>query len=435
MGADKAKIVVGDQTYEVDIVTGTEGEKALDIGSLRGRSGLVTLDNGFGNTGSCRSSVTFLNGEKGVLKYRGIPIEELAQKSHFLEVAFLLIEGALPSREELDDFAQRIAKNSHLPEPFKKMMASFPQKMHPMGALSCGTVALSAFFPEGNPPDPSAEQRAKAITLLLGQMKAMIATYYRLRVGKELRDSDPGFDYSSDFFQMMFGEGDRDVDPEVAKALDTLLILHGDHEQNCSTSSVRMVGSGKANLFSSVASGINALWGPLHGGANEAVIDMLDEILADGGGYKKFLAKAKDKSDPFRLMGFGHRVYKNFDPRAKIIKGACDTVLSKLGVHDPVLDIAKGLEEEALKDDYFMERKLYPNVDFYSGIIYRALGIPTDFFTPMFVLGRLPGWLAQWKELREDPKMRIGRPRQIYMGKTDEAYVEMGVRPPKSEGP
>lgn len=426
---NKAKLIIDGQEYQLDTLQGTEQERALDTTRLRSQSGLITLDSGYANTGSCQSAITFLNGEKGILKYRGIPIEQLAEKGHFIEVAYLLIHGNLPTEKQLSNFGQRIGQQSGISDETRKMLQQFPiRQMHPMGALSAATVALSAFYPQWNQPDLSAEESELAMIQLIGQMKTIIATCYRISKGKDLLAPNLALDFCCDFLQMMFGGESERVEPEVAKALDVLLILHADHEQNCSTSTVRMVGSGKANIFAAIAAGINALWGPLHGGANEAVIDMLDAIQADGGNYNKFLAKAKDKKDPFRLMGFGHRVYKNFDPRAKIIKRACDTVLTKLGVQDPVFDIARGLEESALQDDYFIQRKLYPNVDFYSGIIYRALGIPTNFFTPMFVLGRLPGWLAQWKELREDPKMRICRPRQIYVGKIDQEYMAIQKR-------
>ena len=421
----RAKLNVDGQEYELDILEGTEREQAIDITQLRNQSGLITLDSGYANTTSYLSAITFLNGEKGTLKYRGIPIEQLAKKSHFIEVAFLLIYGNLPTKKELDNFAHGIGQNSKISGALKKIIQQLPlQQIHPMGVLSATTVALSGLYPQWDRPDLSSEEIDQAIIQLIGQMKAIIAACYRIRMGKEPLPSDTKLEFSFDFLQMMFGEKGDEVIPEAAKALDMLFTLHADHEQNCSTSAVRIVGSSKANIFASISSGINALWGPLHGGANEAVINMLNAIQADAGNPKKFLAKAKDKKDPFRLMGFGHRVYKNFDPRSKIIKKASDTLLNKLKVQDPVLDIARELEEQALKDDYFIQRKLYPNVDFYSGIIYRALGIPTNFFTPMFVLGRLPGWLAQWKELREDPKMRICRPRQIYVGKTNQTYTE-----------
>ena len=344
-----------------------------------------------------------------------------------LEVSYLLIHGNLPSEKQLNEFLSKTKERSEIPEKIREMLKLYPKTAHPMAVLSATTASLSAFYPELNKQDLSTEEQNEAIYNLLGQLKTMTSSFYRVTQNEDF--VAPKFDsWSADFLNMMFEGSGKNIDDEVIKALDTLFILHADHEQNCSTSTVRMVGSSKANLFATISAGIDALWGPLHGGANQAVIEMLDAIKEDGGDHKRYLEKAKDKNDPFRLMGFGHRVYKNFDPRAKIIKKACDTVLDKLGVEDPVLDIAKGLEEEALKDPYFVDRKLYPNVDFYSGIIYRALGIPVDFFTPMFVLGRLPGWIAQWKEMVEDPKMRICRPRQIYTGETNREYIDLKKR-------
>lgn len=419
----KAKLSYDGNEIELDIFEGTEGERAIDITKLRGETGLVTIDSGYGNTGACTSAITFLDGEKGILKYRGIPIEQLAENSNFAEVSYLLINGKLPSETELENFRNEIKDHSDIPKELANMIKLFPKSTHPMGVISSLVCALSGFHPELAKENLSPEEMDKAIYTLLGQIKTMTAAYYRTINGQDIVAPSKKY-FCQDFLTMMFEE----PDPEVSDALDKLFILHADHEQNCSTSTVRMVGSSHANVFATISAGIDALWGPLHGGANQAVIEMLDEIQADGGDYKKFLEKAKDKEDPFRLMGFGHRVYKNFDPRAKIIKKACDTILSKLGVEDPVLDIAKGLEKEALEDKYFVDRKLYPNVDFYSGIIYRALGIPTDFFTVMFVLGRLPGWIAQWKEMREDPKSRICRPRQIYVGETNSEFVDIKKR-------
>jgi len=417
--SDSAKLELNGKTFELPVITGSEGEKAIDITKLRAETGHVTIDNGFMNTGSCQSAVTFLNGEKGILRYRGYPIEQLADQSSFEEVSYLLFNGKLPSESELAAFGKRIGEFSELPNGVKAIIDSFPADAHPMGVVSSATAALSAYYPEFLNPEATEELKEKGIAILMGHMKHMIAHFYRKTKGQNPVSSDKSVDYSSDFLNLMFGNADKDV----AKALDTLLILHADHEQNCSASTVRVVGSSHANVFASVSSGIDALWGQLHGGANQAVLEMLDEIQKDGGDYKKFLDKAKDKSDPFKLMGFGHRVYKNFDPRAKIIKQACNTVLEKLNVQDPLLDIARGLEEEALKDPYFVERNLYPNVDFYSGIIYKALGIPTNMFTAMFVLGRLPGWLAQWKEMRETKGVKISRPRQIYVGETERDYT------------
>ncbi|OUR96757.1 citrate (Si)-synthase [Halobacteriovorax marinus] len=422
--ADKAKLDLGDKVIELPIVEGSEGEKAIDISRLRAETGFITLDNGFVNTGSCMSGVTFLNGEKGILRYRGYPIEQLAESSNFLEVSWLLYYGELPSSTEMVNFKKKVSSFSKLPEGIEKLVDTFPKTAHPMGVLSCATAALSAYYEDFLGPQPTKEDKDVLFAQLLGQLKVIVSRFYRKSQGLDLIASNPELDYCSDFLMMMFGEADADV----AKALDVLLILHADHEQNCSASTVRVVGSSHANIFSTISGGIDALWGQLHGGANQAVLEMLDEITTEGGDAAKALEKAKDKEDPFKLMGFGHRVYKNFDPRAKIIKVACDTVLEKLKVNDPLLNIAKGLEEQALKDEYFVKRKLYPNVDFYSGIIYKALGIPTNMFTAMFVLGRLPGWLSQWKELREDTSAKICRPRQIYTGATERNYKKLDER-------
>lgn len=423
--SDNAKLEVRGSTIELPVVTGSEGEVALDISKLRAQSGIITLDNGFVNTGSCSSAVTFLNGEKGILRYRGYPIEQLAEKSNFTEVSYLLYNKELPTKEQLDKFYDEISKNASLPGGINNILDQFPATAHPMGVLSATVSALSCFYPEFLNPEATDEIKSKALPQLMGQIKIIMANFYRKTIGKGPVESNPSLGYSKDFLSMMFG---GDVDEEVAKALDVLLMLHADHEQNCSASTVRVVGSSHANVFASISAGIDALWGQLHGGANQAVLEMLEEIKKDGGDYKKFIDKAKDKNDPFRLMGFGHRVYKNFDPRAKIIKVACDTVLEKLKIEDPLLDIAKGLEEVALKDEYFVQRNLYPNVDFYSGIIYKALGIPTNMFTAMFVLGRLPGWMSQWKELREDPAAKIARPRQIYIGENERNYTDIKSR-------
>lgn len=412
-----AKLDLGENTIELPVIEGTEGEKALDISKLRAQTGYITFDNGLGNTGSCLSAITYIDGEKGILKHRGYTIENLAAKSSFLEVSHLVYFGSIPSKEECDALKTQIKESSKIPEGIKSIIKSFPKDAHPMGITSAAMVALSGFYPDLLDQDLSDDQKKKAFPLLMGQLKTISAAVYRHGQGKDFIESNPKLDYTSDFLYMMNGE---EPNEDVAKALDVLLILHADHEQNCSASTVRVVGSSKANLFASISAGIDALWGPLHGGANQAVLEMLDAIKQDGGGYEKFIAKAKDKEDPFRLMGFGHRVYKNFDPRAKVIKNYCDVVLEKLNVQDPLLDIAKGLEETALNDEYFVQRKLFPNVDFYSGIIYKALGIPTNMFTVMFALGRQPGWLAQWKEMIEAPGMRITRPRQVYTGKTDE---------------
>ncbi len=423
--SDNAKLDVRGQTFELPVITGSEGEVALDISKLRAQSGIITLDNGFVNTGSCSSAITFLNGEKGILRYRGYPIEQLAEKSNFSEVSYLLYNKELPSESELKAFQADIAKFGTLPEGIKNILGQFPATAHPMGVVSATVSALSCFYPEYLNPEATEEIKAKALPQLMAQIKIVMANFYRKTQGKDPIESNPSLGYAKDFLTMMFGEN---VDDDVAEALDVLLMLHADHEQNCSASTVRVVGSSHANIFASISAGIDALWGQLHGGANQAVLEMLEEIKKDGGDYEKFIAKAKDKNDPFRLMGFGHRVYKNFDPRAKIIKKACDTVLTKLDIKDPLLDIAKGLEEVALKDEYFVQRNLYPNVDFYSGIIYKALGIPTNMFTAMFVLGRLPGWMSQWKELREDPAAKIARPRQIYIGENSRDYKDISNR-------
>lgn len=414
--SEKAKLVLGENTYELPVITGSENEKAIDITKLRAQTGYVTLDSGYMNTGACTSAITFLDGEKGILKYRGYPIEELAEKSTFLETAYLVNYGKLPSADELKAFEARVASYDDVPEGIKTQIKAFPKDAHPMAVLSANIVSLSAFYHDLCAQDLTPAQKDEAFAQLIGQIKIVSAYAYRHSQGKEFIKSDKSLDYCSDFIYMM--TGDKNVSKDVAKALDVLLILHVDHEQNCSTSSVRMVGSSKANIFATISAGVDALWGPLHGGANQAVLEMLEDIKNSGKDYNQFLAEVKDKNSSSRLMGFGHRVYKNFDPRAKIIKKACDTVLNTLGVKDPLLDIAKGLEEVALKDEYFVTRKLYPNVDFYSGIIYRALGIPTNMFTVMFAIGRLPGWMAQWKEMVEQDGFKICRPRQIYTGDT-----------------
>ena len=425
----KATIEVDGKKYEFPIIEGTENELAIDIKTLRGiTGGITTIDPGFKNTGSCESAITFLDGEKGILRYRGYSIEELAEKAEFLEVAYLLIFGELPTAEELTKFHNDIKDQAHVDEDVKKILDGFPKTAHPMGVLSSLTSALVAFNPASVNVD-SEEEMYNAIVRILGKFPVLAAWTYRKHAGLPLDYGDNSLGYVDNFLKMMFKKPAADYESNeiVVSALNKLLILHADHEQNCSTSTVRIVGSSNAGLFVSISAGINALWGPLHGGANQAVIEMLEAIKDDGGDTKKYMAKAKDKEDSFRLMGFGHRVYKNFDPRAKIIKVAADEVLNELGIEDPILDIAKGLEKEALEDPYFVDRKLYPNVDFYSGIIYRALGIPTDMFTPMFALGRLPGWISQWREmrLRKEP---IGRPRQIYIGETHRNFIPLKKR-------
>ena len=425
----KAELHYEGKVYEIPVVTGTENENALDISKLRGQSGLITLDRGFKNTGSTESAITFLNGEEGILRYRGYSIEELAEKSSFLEVSFLLIYGELPTKTELAKFTKDISEHSLVHEDVKSILDGYPSKAHPMGVLSSLVSALTAFYPKSLDPNSSKEQINGTIIRFIAKLPTLAAWSFKNRMRQPIMYPKNKLNYSSNFLHMMFGlpTQDTEINPIVAKALDKLLILHADHEQNCSASTVRIVGSSHASLYASVSAGIAALWGPLHGGANQAVIEMLEEIKEDGGDVDKYVARAKDKSDPFRLMGFGHRVYKNFDPRATIIKKAADDVLNELGIQDPVLDIAMKLEKVALEDEYFKERGLYPNVDFYSGIIYRALGIPTDMFTVMFAIGRLPGWIAQWKEMRENNEP-IGRPRQVYIGATERGYVSMENR-------
>ena len=417
--SNTAKLIIGENSYEFPLVKGTENEVAIDIKNLRtATDGVITLDSGFKNTGSCESSITFLDGEKGILRYRGYSIEELAEKANFLEVAYALIFGELPTKEQLDKFHVDIKAQSVIDEDVKKIVDAFPKTAHPMGVLSSLTSALTAFNPS-SVNVKSDEDMYKAICKIMGKFPVLVAWTMRKKSGLPLNYGSKSLGYVENFMKMMFEQPNEEfvVNLIIKDALDKLLILHADHEQNCSTSTVRMVGSSHAGLFASLSAGISALWGPLHGGANQAVIEMLEAIKADGGDTKKYMAKAKDKDDPFRLMGFGHRVYKNFDPRAKIIKRSADEVLNSLGVQDPILDIARGLEYEALNDPYFVERKLYPNVDFYSGIIYRAMDIPIDMFTVIFALGRLPGWIAQWREMRLKSEP-IGRPRQIYTGET-----------------
>ncbi|WP_295716260.1 citrate synthase [Mucilaginibacter sp.] len=427
--SETAQLKIGDKTFELPVIEGTEGEKAIDISKLRDQSGYVTLDIGYKNTGATKSAITFLDGEKGILKYRGYSIEQLAENASFIEVAYLLIYGSLPTEKELDEFQYEISRHTLVHEDMKKFFDGFPSKSHPMGQLSSLIGALAAFNPESLKQGLSTEEVNLEIKKLLAKMSTVVSWIYKKSLGHPVVYPQNKYDYVTNFLYMTFAERTEDykVDRVVVDVMNKLLILHADHEQNCSTSTVRIVGSSDANLYASISAGISALWGPLHGGANQAVIEMLEKIKNDGGDTDKWIAKAKDKNDPFRLMGFGHRVYKNFDPRAKIIKKACDDILEKLGINDEVLEIAKKLEEVALKDPYFVERKLYPNVDFYSGIIYRALGFPTEMFTVLFALGRLPGWIAQWKEMKEN-KEPIGRPRQIYTGDTDREYKDIKDR-------
>jgi len=402
--------------YEFPVIVGSENEVAIDINKLRDLSGAITLDPGYKNSGSCKSEITFLDGEEGILRYRGYAIEDLADKANFLEVSYLLIFGELPTKPELEKFETNIRKYTLVNEEMKNIIDGFPKTAHPMGVLSSLTSALTAFNPKSVNVDNEKEMY-EAVCKTMAKFLVIATWTYRKSMGYPLNYYDNTQGYVDNFMRLMFEipTGPYTSNPVVIDALNKLFILHGDHEQNCSTSTVRMVGSSHAGLFASISAGVSALWGPLHGGANQAVLEMLEEIQKNGGDADKYMAKAKDKDDPFRLMGFGHRVYKNFDPRAKIIKKAADEVLATLGVNDPILEIAKKLEAAALVDDYFVSRKLYPNVDFYSGIIYRALGIPTDMFTVLFAIGRLPGWIAQWKEMREN-KEPIGRPRQVYTG-------------------
>ena len=424
----KVQLIYDNNTYEFPLVKGTEKEVGIDIKSLRAQTGLVTLDPGFKNSGSCQSEITFLNGEKGELKYRGYSIEDLAAGADFLEVCYLLIFGVLPTAAQLDKFQADIHKESLVDEDLKTILKSFPRSAHPMGALASLTSALTAFNPESVDVE-SEEDMYNAIVTIMAKFPVLCAWTHRKVKGLPLNYSDSNLSYVDNIAQMMFRRPTEEYKSNdiINRALNKLLILHADHEQNCSTSTVRIVGSSHAGLFASISAGISALWGPLHGGANQAVLEMLEAIDKDGGDTKKYMAKAKDKNDPFRLMGFGHRVYKNFDPRARIIKKSADEVLNELGINDPILDVAKGLEKEALEDAYFVDRKLYPNVDFYSGIIYRALGIPTEMFTVMFALGRLPGWIAQWREMRMNNEP-IGRPRQIYTGQIDLPFKSIDQR-------
>jgi citrate synthase len=424
-----AKIELGGQVYEFPVIEGTEKEKAIDISKLRDMTGYVTLDTGYKNTGATKSAITFLDGELGILHYRGYSIEQLAEKASFLEVAYLLIYGELPKQAELDDFISSITKHTLIHEDMKQFFEAYPAKAHPMGVLASMVCSLSTFYPESLDPNRSKEAKDLTIHRLLAKLPTLAAWSYKNAMRHPFMYPRNEFSYCENFLHMMFAMPTEDykVDPVVVSALNKLLILHADHEQNCSTSTVRIVGSSQSNLYSSISAGISALWGPLHGGANQEVIEMLEQIHQDGGDVDKWVAKAKDKEDPFRLMGFGHRVYKNFDPRATIIKKACDDILEKLNINDPMLAIAKRLEKVALEDEYFKSRNLYPNVDFYSGIIYKALGIPTEMFTVMFSIGRLPGWIAQWKEMTEN-KEPIGRPRQIYVGATSRDYVDISKR-------
>ncbi len=427
--SDVAQLIIDGQTYELPVVVGTEGERAVDIRSLRSTTGLVTLDTGYKNTGATTSAITFLNGEQGILRYRGYGIEDLAEKANFLEVAYLLVFGELPSQTEFTEFYEKIKVHTLVNEDMRKIFDGFPVNGHPMGMMAALASALATFYPQSIDPNRSEDEIKLTIIRLLAKMPTLASWAYKNSLGHPLNYPKNKLGYVSNFLYMMFSlpTDEYEVDPDIEDALDKILILHADHEQNCSASTVRLVGSSHVSLYSAISAGISSLWGPLHGGANQKVIEMLERIIEDGGNVSSFIDKAKDPNDNFRLMGFGHRVYKNFDPRARIIKASCDKVLEKLGIQDPALEIAKQLEETALRDEYFVERKLYPNVDFYSGIIYRALGIPTEMFTVMFALGRLPGWIAQWKEMREE-RQPIGRPRQIYVGANAREYVPIESR-------
>ena len=425
--ANTARLEVNEKSIDLPLVMGSESEIGIDISKLRSQTKAITLDPGFVNTGSCESGITFLDGEKGILRYRGYPIEQLAEKSNFLEVSYLLIYGEFPTNQQLNDFEYNVKQHTLLHEDVRHIYQAFPKDAHPMAILSSIVCALSTFYPDFSATDSDAVDLA--IWRLMGKLPTIAAWSYKKNIGQPFVYPINEFTYTKNFLNMLFGvpTTNYEVPEEFVKALNVLFILHADHEQNCSTSTVRLVGSSEANLFASISTGIAALWGPLHGGANQAVLEMLTQIHNDGGDVQKFVKLAKDKDSGFRLMGFGHRVYKNFDPRATILKGYCDKILDLLGTPDPLLDIAKQLEEAALTDEYFIERNLYPNVDFYSGIIYKALGFPTDMFTVLFSLGRLPGWIAHWLEMRNGIS-KIGRPRQIYTGQTERNYESLSQR-------
>jgi len=427
--SDSAKLEILGKNYEFPVVTGSEGELGIDIAKLRGATGAITLDPGYGNSGACESGITFLDGEKGILRYRGYPIEQLANKASFLEVAYLLIWGELPSREQLMRFQTDITQHSLIHEDMRRFFDAFPPDAHPMAIISSVVCGLSTFYQDSYPIEKD-EQMYITTVRLLAKLPTITAFAFRKSRGYPLIYPDNSLSYSANFIRMMFAMPTEPyvVDPELARVLDILFILHADHEQNCSTSTVRIVGSSQANMYASLTAGICALWGPLHGGANQKVLEMLHFIRESGMSVQQFIEKVKDKESGIRLMGFGHRVYKNFDPRATIISKYCEKILGKMGIEDPLLEIAKELEQAALNDEYFIERKLYPNVDFYSGIIYKAMGFPTNMFTVLFAIGRLPGWIAQWQEMREDPKGRIGRPRQIYTGYNERDYRSMDQR-------
>ena len=420
------RLVYGDKQYELPVIVGSEGEKAIDISKLRETTGFITLDPGYANTGSCTSSITFMDGEKGILRYRGIPVEELAENATFKETAYLLINGRLPNQQELTRFSVLLNDNSLVHEDMRAFYENFPRSSHPMGILSAMVNALRSFYPELHNLE---EEINMTVTRLLSKIRTLAAMSYKISRGHKVVYPRPDLAYCANFLNMMFDSPVKPyiIDPDVVKALRVFWILHADHEQNCSTSAVRLVGSARVNLYAAISAGIAALWGPLHGGANQAVIEMLGNI-AKNKNMEEVIERAKDKKDSSRLMGFGHRVYKTYDPRAKIMKKMCDKLLNKLKISDPLLDIAKALEEKALKDDYFIEHHLYPNVDFYSGIVLRAIGIPVNMFTVLFAIGRLPGWIAQWKESMDDPKWKLSRPRQIYTGPLQSKFVPIDER-------
>jgi len=424
---EKAKLTLDGKTFELPVIVGSEGERAIDISSLRQETGYITLDTGFANTGSCLSSITYMDGEKGILRYRGIPVEELAEHSTFRETAYLLVHGSLPTKEELNNFSLLLNDNSLVHEDMQAFYQNFPRGAHPMGILSSMVNALRSFYPEIAVAE---EEIDITVTRLLSKVRTMAAMSYKMSRGHKVVYPRPDLTYCANFLNMMFDTPVRpyEIDEVLVKALNTFWILHADHEQNCSTSTVRIVGSGRVNLYASISAGIAALWGPLHGGANQAVIEMLSDIAESGKSLLQVIERAKDKNDPFRLMGFGHRVYKTYDPRAKVMKATCHRLLNRLKIRDPLLDIAMELEEAALKDNYFIEKNLYPNIDFYSGIVLRAIGLPTNMFTVMFAIGRLPGWISQWKESMDDPAWKLSRPRQIYTGPGIKKYVSIDER-------
>jgi citrate synthase len=424
-----AKLLIDGKTFELPIIEGTEGERAIDISRLRQETGLITLDPGYANTGSCQSSITFMHGEKGILRYRGIPVDQLAEHSTFVETAYLLINGELPTRRQLTRFSVLLNDHSLVHEDMREFFENFPRRAHPMGILSSMVNAMRAFYPE-LPELTEEEETNVTFTRLLSKLRTMAAMSYKISRGHKVVYPRHDLTYAANFLNMMFDSPvmPYEIDDDLVDALNIFWILHADHEQNCSTAAVRLVGSARVNLYAAISAGICALWGPLHGGANQAVVEMLSEIEASGGDVDPFIARARDKNDPFRLMGFGHRVYKTYDPRARIMQKTCDRILKKLKRHDPLLDIGRKLEEVALKDSYFVDHNLYPNVDFYTGIVLRAIGIPLNMFTVMFAIGRLPGWISQWKESMDDPNWKLHRPRQIYTGPKERDYVPIGER-------